>query len=74
MVDIGKITTIKIERETKSRLDNLKEHANESYEEVIKKILYILNLIRKNPLLGNKALSSIDKNIKRKQAYEKHEG
>lgn len=71
MVDIGKITTIKIERETKARLDKLKEHERESYNQVIKKILYILNLVRKNPLLGNRVLSNIDRNIKRRQVYEK---
>lgn len=71
MVDIGKITTIKIERETKARLDKLKEHERESYNQVIKKILYILNLVRKNPLLGNRVLSNIDRTIKRRQAYSK---
>ena len=66
-----KITTIKLEKATKLRLDNLKEHEKESYNQVLKKILHILNLVRKNPLLGNKFLQNIDKSIKRKQAYEK---
>ena len=65
------ITTIKIEKETKARLDKLKEYEKESYNELIKKILYILNLVRKNPILGNKLLNRIDKSIKRKEAYEK---
>ncbi len=64
-------TTIKISRETKQRLDNLKEHEKESYNEIIRKILYILNLIRKNPSLGNNALNKIDKTIKWKEAYSK---
>jgi len=64
-------TTIKINKKTKERLDNLKEHERESYEEVIKKILHILNITRKNPSLGNKALRSIDKTIKRRQSYLK---
>ena len=68
MVDI---TTIKIEKETKARLDKLKEHEKESYNQVIKKILYILNLIRRDPLLGNNVLDNIDKQIKRKQTYNK---
>lgn len=71
MANIRKITTIKLEQETKVRLDRLKEHEKESYNEVIKKILHILNLIRKNPSLGNKILRNIDISIKRKQAYEK---
>ncbi len=64
-------TTIKVSRNTKQRLDNLKEHERETYEQVIKKILYILNLVRKDSLLGNKALSNIDKNIKRAKSYNK---
>jgi len=61
------ITTIKLETETKERLNRLKEHERETYEQVIKKILYILNRIRKDPVAGNRLLSNIDKNIKRKQ-------
>lgn len=70
-MDIGKTTTIKIEKETKSRIDKFKEHERESYEEVLKKILYIINVFRKNPVLGNKILNRIDKNIKIKQDYYK---
>jgi len=67
----ARITTIKLEKATKLRLDKLKEHEKESYNEILKKILHILNLVRKNPPAGNKFLQSIDKNIKRKQAFEK---
>ena len=71
MADIGRITTMKIERETKKRLDRLKEHERETYNQVIKKILHILNIFRKDPLLGNKMLINIDKQIKRRQVYNK---
>lgn len=67
----GEITTIKLDRETKSRLDKLKEHDKESYNEVIKKTLYLLNILRKNPLYGNKLLANIDKTIKRKEVYRR---
>ena len=63
------ITTIKLEKATKSRLDRLKEHEKESYEAVIKKILYILNTIRKSPDKANKILRGIDRNIKNKNIY-----
>lgn len=63
------ITTIKLEKETKERLERLKEHKRETFNEVIKKILYILNQIRKDPLSANNILSKIDKNIKRKEKY-----
>jgi len=64
-----KITTIKLENETKERLDKFKEHEKESYNEIIKKILYIINLFRKNPESGNKMLATIDKTIKRRKVY-----
>lgn len=64
-------TTIKINKKTKERLDNLKEHEKESYEEVIEKILHVLNITRKNPLLANRVLRGIDKSIKRRQLYFK---
>ena len=63
------ITTIKLEKSTKSRLDRLKEHEKESYEAVIKKILYILNTIGKSPEKANKILGGIDRNIKNKNIY-----
>lgn len=66
-----KITTIKLEEETKARLDHLKEHKRETYEEVIKKILFILNKIRKDPVSANRLLSKIDRNIKGKSLYNK---
>jgi hypothetical protein len=64
-------TTIKISKETKKRLDNFREYNAESYEELIKKMLYILNTVRKNPELGKSILNSIDKNIKRKLIINK---
>lgn len=64
-------TTIKINKKTKQRLDNLKEHKRESYEEIIRKILYLLNQIRKDPISGNKVLGKIDSNIKRRGLYVK---
>jgi len=60
------ITTIKIEKTTKSRLDKLKEYERETYNQLIKKILHILNTFRKNPEVANRILKNIDKNIKRK--------
>ena len=65
------ITTIKIEKETKERLTRLKEHDRETYNQVIKKILYILNHIRKDPISANRLLGKIDSNIRRKQIYLK---
>jgi len=65
------ITTIKIHKKTKERLSRLKEHERETYEEVIKKILYVLNRTRKDPVSSNRLLSKIDKNIQRRTRYTK---
>lgn len=52
MAQKSKITTIKLEEETKKRLDGLKEHQRESYNDVIKKALSIINITIKNPAAG----------------------
>ena len=54
-------TTIKLREETKKRLDGLKEYERESYDEVINKVLNIINITIRNPIAG----ARIFKNIKR---------
>ncbi|MBI4918795.1 hypothetical protein HY837_02615 [archaeon] len=54
-------TTIKIYGNTKAQLDLLREYKNESYDEVIKKILYIVNSFRKKPELGKETIDAIEK-------------
>lgn len=63
------ITTIKIEKETKMRLDRLKEHKRESYEEILKKILGILNIIKADPEKAAGILDKIDKSSSLKHRY-----
>ncbi|MFH1358893.1 MAG: hypothetical protein ABIH37_03340 [archaeon] len=63
------ITTIKLRKETKQRLDKLKEHNRETYEEVIRKILYILNISRKNPEKAQSLMKKIDRTIKSRKQY-----
>ncbi len=53
-------TTIKISKDTKDRLDKIKEHSKESYDEAIRKILYILNTCKINPLKAKKILKGIE--------------
>jgi len=60
------ITTIKLRRETKKRLDILKEHHRESYEEVLQKMLFILNLLKKSPERASKILRRLDLIVSRK--------
>lgn len=59
-----KITTIKLSKSTKERLDSLKEYKRESYEELIEKILEILNICKMNPLKARAKLIKIDRQHK----------
>ena len=56
-----KITTIKLSKKTKDRLDKLKVYKRESYEEIIQKMLEILNLVRTNPEQARSKLVAIDR-------------
>jgi hypothetical protein len=64
MDEKAKITTIKLSKSTKERLDSLKEYKRESYEELIEKILEILNICKMNPLKARAKLIKIDRQHK----------
>ena len=53
-------TTIKIHQETKLELDQFREYKNESYDEVIKKMLYIAKNTKKKPELSKKVIQAIE--------------
>jgi hypothetical protein len=63
-ITAGKTTTIKLKPQTKSRLDHLKVHGRETYEDVIKKMLDLLNLCKLNPLQARRKLFLLDKQNK----------
>ena len=54
-------TTIKIHQDTKSELNLLREYRNESYDEVLKKVLYIVKTCKKEPELSREAIAAIDR-------------
>ena len=54
-------TTIKIHEETKMELDRFREYRNESYDEVIKKTLYIVKNVKKDPELSRETVEAIEK-------------
>jgi predicted transcriptional regulator len=58
-------TTIKLHMETKHELDQLREYKNESYDEVIQKMIYIIKNLKKNPELSQEAITAIDNARKR---------
>ena len=53
-------TTIKIHKETKAEIDQFREYKNESYDEVLKKLIYIVKKIKKEPQLSKETLKAID--------------
>lgn len=61
----AKITTIKLEKETKSRLDNVKEYRRETYDEILQKMLNILNLCKVSPERARARLLAIDRQKRR---------
>ena len=54
-------TTIKIHENTKHQLDRFREYGNESYDEVIKKVIFIAKTCDKEPELSKETLKSIEK-------------
>ena len=54
-------TTIKIHEKTKQQLDKFREYKNESYDEVIKKIIYIASKAKTQPELSKEAVVAIEK-------------
>jgi len=68
-----KITTIKLQEETKSRLDKLRENRNESYDDILRKILYVLNTTRDEPMKARSILERVSELRQRMIDEEKHE-
>ncbi len=62
------ITTLKLEKETKERLEKLREHKRETYDDIIRKIMYVLNTVRDEPAKARAILEFIDE--KRKRMFE----
>lgn len=54
-------TTIKIHEETKLELDLFREYKNESYDEVIKKVVFIAKTCKKEPKLSQETIQAIEK-------------
>jgi hypothetical protein len=65
------ITTVKISTETRERLSRLKEYERETFDEVLNKVLYVLNIVRKDPEKAKRFLENIDRRIKKKNIMKK---
>ena len=53
-------TTIKLDFDTKRELDTFREYKNESYDEVLNKLLYIAKNLKENPELSEETISAIN--------------
>ena len=53
-------TTIKIHKNTKRQLDQLREYPNESYDEVIRKMGYIIRIAKNEPKLSQETIQAIE--------------
>jgi hypothetical protein len=69
----SKITTVKLLKGTKLRLEKLREHKRESYDDLLKKILYVLNVAREDPEKAKKVLLKINEIRKRTFEEEKNQ-
>lgn len=54
-------TTIKVNNSTKSRLDTFREYKNESYDEVINKMIFIAENVKKGTELSEQTIASIER-------------
>lgn len=54
-------TTIKIQEDTKFELDQFREYKNESYDEVIKKMVYIAKNVKDQPKLSKETVIAIER-------------
>ena len=52
-------TTIRLNNETKQELDKFKQYKNESYNELIRKLIYIAKMCEKEPKLSKKTIQEI---------------
>ena len=58
-------TTIKLQKTTKSQLDTFREYKNESYDEVINKLVFIATNVKKKPELSQETVLAIEQARKR---------
>jgi hypothetical protein len=69
-------TTIKVYNDTKTMLNQFREYKNESYDEIVRKVMYIAKLAKKNPQLSKKTIKDIEgarDRLKKGEFYKEEE-
>ena len=69
----GNITTIKLEKKTKDRLEHLRSYKRETYEEIVQNILNILNICLADPEKARSKLITLNKRQRIKAKRDKIE-
>lgn len=67
-----RITTIKIQQETKARIEKFRSYKRESYDEIMQRILEILNLSRVSPERARSRLIALERNKRRTKSKITH--
>jgi predicted transcriptional regulator len=52
-------TTIRLNPETKTRLDEFRQYKNESYDELVRKLITLARMCEKEPKLSQKTMQEI---------------
>ena len=69
-------TTIKLNQKTKEDLNQFREYKNESYEEIVHKLVYIAKTAQENPKLSQQTVKEIEaarERIKKGEFYGENE-
>jgi len=65
------ITTIKLKKTTKERIEKLRTYPRETYDDILQRMLGILNLARMNPEKAQSKLLNIDRQHKKENREKK---
>jgi hypothetical protein len=69
-------TTIRLNQVTKEQLDAFKQYKNESYDELVRKLIYLAKMCEKEPKLSQKTILEIKQareRIKKGEYYTQEE-
>jgi len=69
-------TTIRLNPRTKSELDTFRQYKNESYDELVRKLIHLTKMCEKQPKLSQKTIQEIKEareNIKKGEFYTEEE-
>ena len=69
-------TTIRLNQTTKTELDSFKQYKSESYDELLRKLIYIVKMCEKEPKLSQQTILEIKEareRIKKGEFYTEEE-